>query len=252
MSLRDLEYYIGMKRKEILSNHQNAITELGRGRFKGYFQTFVVDAETGKRKIIRAKTKRELEEKLIDYYSDSVAEKHTIKECYDGWIEYIKINKKQSTIHTYEKVFKRHFGEIKDEFIEDLSGYDIKVFVKKEVAEKELTAKAYASLKTNLLGIFHYAKDRAYVDIGIEGVVSDLGRQLRGTFRRSKKAGKKDEEFVFFDHEVSSVLTYCSESGSLVDLGIILLFGTGLRVGELAALKKTDIENGFKALSISL
>lgn len=239
-----------MKRKEILDNHNKTITEIKNGRYAGYYQTYV-HTENG-RKNIRAKSLTELADKLMTYSQSLIDKnKHTIEECYNGWIEYIKINKKQSTLHSYEKVFKRHFTEIKDKYIEDFSGYEIKVFAKKEVAEKKLTSKGYAALKTDLLGIYHYAKDKAYIDMRIEDVVSDLSRQLRGSFQRSKKSCKKDEDFIFSDEEIKSITDYCLQSDSLVDLGIFLLFGTGLRVGELAALKKTDIESDCQAINIS-
>ena len=250
MSLVDLEYYLEMTRREILEKHPAAITELKNGRYKGYYQTFITDSVTGKRKNVRAKSQKELENKLIQLYSLN-SKKHTIAECFNAWIEDLKINKKPSTIHTYEKVFNRHFSEIKDRYIEDLSVYEIKLFVKKEVANKGLSSKGYASLKTDLLGIYHYANDMEIIDIHIDDIVADLSRQLRGTFHSSKKASKKDDDFIFYDDEISLITRYCLENDLLVDLGILLLFGTGLRVGELAALKNEDIGEDFKTLFIS-
>lgn len=250
MSLVDLEHYIEVTRREILDNHHTKIAELKSGRYKGYYQTYVVDTLTGKRKNVRAKSQRELENKLVEHYTQNL-KKHSIEECYVGWLNDLRINKKPSSIHTYEKVFKRHFSEIQNDCIEDMSVYEIKLFMKKEVADKQLTAKAYASLKTVLRGIYHYAIDMEYVDIHIDDILSDLSRQLRGNFHKSKKATKKDEEFIFFDDEIALISRYCLESDTLVDLGIMLLFGTGLRVGELAALKNDDIEKNYKAITIS-
>ena len=249
MSLIDLERYLDMTRKEILKQHSKSITELKSGRFKGCYQTFVTEEQTGKRKVIRAKTEKELKDKLIVFYTNS--SKHTIEECYNGWIDYLSVNKKPSTIHSYDKVYKRHFLGIKDKYIEDFSKYDIKMFVKVEVADKELYSKAYASLKTDLLGIYHYAMDMGYVDIRIEDVVADLGRHLKGSFKRSKKSTKEDKDLIFFDDEIEIIAVFCNSSNTLVDLGILLLFGTGLRVGELAALKNIDIQDDFRAINVT-
>ena len=248
MSLLDLERYLDMTRKEILKQHSRSITELRSGRFKGWFQTFVDDMETGKRRVVRAKTEKELYNKLIEIYSG--ATKHTVEDCYNGWIDYLKVNKKLSTIHSYEKVYKRHFMSIKDKYVEDLSAHEIKMFVKTEVADKELSSKAYASLKTDLLGIYHYAMDMGYVDIRIEDVVLDLGRHLRGSFQRTKKASKEDKDLIFFDDEIARITEFCSGNDTLVDLGILLLFGTGMRVGELAALEDIDIIDEFRAIHV--
>ncbi len=250
MSLRDIEHLLEMTRKEALAQHTAAISQLQSGNLKGYFQTFVYS--NGKRKVLRARTMKELEDKIVDFYT-SVPEssKHTVKECFEGWIEDLAINKKPSTLHAYEKVFHRHFGGIENSSIEELSVYDIKAFVKKEVAEKQLTAKGYAALKTDLLGIYHYAKDRLDIDVGIDDIVTDLGRQLRGSFQRPQKVLKKDRELIFLDEEIKRVSDYCLESGSLTDLGILLLFKTGLRVGELAALKKSDIVRDCSEITVS-
>ena len=252
MSLVELGRYICMKRKEILSQHKGTITVLKNGKYAGWHQTFVYCPKDGKRKILRGKTLDELEDKLVSFYTGGMARnKHTVQMCFDEWIEYLRVNKKASTIHAYEKVYKRNFGDISEKYIEDLSVIDIKMFVKNEVSNKKLTAKAYASLKTNLLGIFHYAKDKYGVDVGIDGVVTDLTRELRGTFERSKKSQKKDTDFIFIDEEVEKISEYCLKSGTLVDLGILLLFFCGLRIGELSALKKCDISDDFKVINVS-
>ncbi len=250
MSLRELERFIQVTRSTALSQHTAAITVLSSGRYAGFLQTIVSD--NGKRKTIRARSREELDDKLVDYYT-KVAEptKHSIKSCFEGWVEDLKINKRPSTIHAYEKVFRRHFSSIENLNIEEMSAYDIKTFVKREVAEKQLTAKGYSALKTDLLGIYHYAKDKEYVDVRIDDIVQDLGRQLRGTFHKANKTFKKEEDFIFSDEEIQKLSKYCSESELLTDLGILILFGTGLRIGELAALKKEDLLRDCKEISVS-
>lgn len=246
-TLLELEQYVYMRRKEILALHKSKLTQLASGTYAGYWQTFVKD-DNNKRKILRAKSKKELEDKVIEFYSSKQG--HSIKTCHDGWIEYLAINKKQSTIHAYEKVYRRHFQDIAETAIEGMSILDIKCFVKKEVAEKELTVKGYAALKTNLLGVFHYAKDCYGYDINIDSIVAELSRELRGSFRRSKKRMKSDQELIFLDNEVKQISQLCYESGTQVDLGIQLLFETGLRVGELSALKKEDIAADRQSINV--
>lgn len=252
MSLSNLEHHITMMRKEILKKHKAAITELSSGRYKGYYQTYVIDPNTGKRKNVRGKTEKAVKDKLVDFYIQGEEENnHTVEKCFDEWIDYLKINRRQSTIHSYVKVFKRHFSEIKDKNIEDLTAYDIKIFIKKEVADKKLTSKSYASLKTDVLGIFNHAADKGYIDIRISDIMQDVSRQLRGSFAKTKKAKKSDEELIFYDDEITELTEYCVKSDTLVDLGILLIFGTGLRVGELAALKPLDVESDFRAINVS-
>jgi len=91
-----------------------------------------------------------------------------------------------------------------------------------------------------------------YTDIRIEDVVSALQRKLRGNFRPLKKSLKEDFELVFSDSEIKMIKDYCFKSGSkLVDLGILLLFGTGMRVGELSVLRNEDVDIAGSYISVS-
>ena len=58
------------------------------------------------------------------------------------------------------------------------------------------------------------------------------------TFR---KVIKEDDEEVFNDEEVSKLLEYLTAIPDILNLGIILMFCTGVRVGELVALKWCDV-----------
>ena len=251
-TITDLEHYCAMRRKEILQNHQATITELQTGKYKGYYQTFINNDTSGNRMVVRAKTRKELEDKLVSIYMGiGDSKKHTIEECHLGWIGYLSIDKKKSTIRLYNSVYKRHFVPIKDLYIEDMTGFDIKTYAKKEVASKKLTQKGYSSFKTNLLGIWHYAKDKGYINLRIEDVTDELKRELRKSFYPSKKLYKQDEDCVLSNSELNKLTDYCLKSERLVDYGIDLLTGTGLRVGELAALKKSDLSPDKKYLLIS-
>ncbi len=251
-SITDLEHYCSMKRKEILQNHQATITELQTGKYKGYYQTFYYDDKTNGRRILRAKTRKQLDDKLVSLYMGIVnSKKHTIEECFWGWIDYLSIDKKRSTIRIYKSVFKRHFESIKDLYIEDMTGFDIKTHAKKEVANNKLTQKGYSAYKTNLLGIWHYAKDKGYISLRIEDITAELKRELKKSFYPPKNLYRQDEDRVLSDSELNKLIEYCLNSKRLVDYGICLITGTGLRIGELAALKKSDISPDRKYLLIT-
>ena len=46
---------------------------------------------------------------------------------------------------------------------------------------------------------------------------------------------------MFNENEIAIVKSYLQKRGTIRDLGVLLAFETGLRVGELSALKKEDI-----------
>lgn len=241
-TITDLEHYCSMKRKEILQRHKNSITELRSGKYEGWYQTFAKDEKTGKRKLLRANSRAALDDKILAFYTNTgTVDKHTIEECFNGWIEYLSIDKKPSSIRFYKQVFKRHFMSVKNLYIEDWEEYQIKVFSKKEIARNKLTQKGYSTYKTVLFGFFHFAKDHKYITVRIEEVAEELRRELRGSFAPSKRRLNVDDDYVLSKEEYEKIKDYCVQSGRLDDLGIALMQETGIRVGELASLRKTDV-----------
>lgn len=241
-SITDLEQYVAMKRKEILDKHKAAFTELRDGKYKGYIQTFVRDESSNKRRVIRAKTRKDLEDKLVSFYTGlSDNGKHTIDECFNEWIEYQSIDKRPSSINYYKSAYKRHFSSVKNIYIEDWGGYEIKVHSKKEIARNKLTQKGYSNYKTVLYGIWHYAKDKKIISYRIEEIADELKRELGHSFYPSKRALNPDDEFVLSVDESNKVKEFCLKSGRLDDLGVAFMLETGIRVGEEVALRKADI-----------
>ena len=56
----------------------------------------------------------------------------------------------------------------------------------------------------------------------------------------TRKVVDKESE-VFNENEITIVKSYLQKRGTIRDLGVLLAFETGMRVGELSALKKEDI-----------
>ncbi len=58
---------------------------------------------------------------------------------------------------------------------------------------------------------------------------------------------KKDDEEVFNDDELARLFDHLKAKPDILHLGIILMFCTGVRVGELVAMKWCDItDNAIK------
>lgn len=65
--------------------------------------------------------------------------------------------------------------------------------------------------------------------------------------RAFRKVIKEDNEEVFDDEEVMKLIKEISSEPDMLNLGIMLMFCTGIRVGELVALKWCDvIDNSIK------
>ena len=61
--------------------------------------------------------------------------------------------------------------------------------------------------------------------------------------RAFHKVIKEDDEEVFNDEEMAKLIKEISLKPDLLNLGIMLMFCTGIRVGELVALKWCDVTN---------
>lgn len=59
---------------------------------------------------------------------------------------------------------------------------------------------------------------------------------------------KNDEEEVYSEEEIPLIKDYLLQKDTLRYLGVLLVFVTGMRVGELSALKPEDIQLKKKAV----
>ena len=115
---------------------------------------------------------------------------------------------------------------------------DLEKLIRDQIINKNLTAKQYAKLRTIINGVFKYAKKQKLTTISISTFFKDLDISKR-SFAHS---GIRNKPQVFNDDEVSKIMEYCYQHKSVENLGVILVFYTGLRVGELAGLKFSDID----------
>ena len=98
-------------------------------------------------------------------------------------------------------------------------------------------------VKTVLQGMIRYARfEKKYTSINISNFFGDfrVGKNIL------KKSEKTDAQKCFTDEERIRILKLVDKKPDIRNLAIHLCFQTGVRVGELAALKWEDIdwENG--------
>lgn len=107
----------------------------------------------------------------------------------------------------------------------------------KIIHECNLTPKGFSNFRTLIYGIFKFARKKRLVDFSITEVMGDI-EVSRKAFRRIIKT---DEEQVFMEDELPKVTDYLEQNQDILNLGILLMFKTGLRIEELAGLKKCDV-----------
>lgn len=229
---------------EILDKHPYKIWQ-GKDMF---WRTYLVDNE-GKRILKKKKNKDDLEDDIVQYYQNH-KQNPTFREVFNDWIEEkLKFNEFcLGTYGRYKNDYIRFFNNTEFEKIriQDLSEDDIYNFIKETIKEKHLTAKAYAGMRTLIRGVLKYAKRIKLTNISCDTFFKDidLGKNI---FVRKKKDHSKE---VFTDHEVKMITHYVHENPSIRNLGILLAFQTGVRVGELSSLKRSDFDLESKTIHI--
>lgn len=228
------------KREEILKKHPYKIWE---GK-DGYWYTYLQDEEKG-RVLKKRKSEKRIQDCVVDFYLE-IEQHPCFREAYARWIaekeEFEEIGK--NSITRYDNDFARFFPP-DDPFCKirlcDMTDSELEHFIKRTIKDKKLTPKSYAGLRLLLIGVFKFAKREKYTDYSISTFFSDLSLP-KNIFKRTIKDRENE---VFNETELKKLLQYLQDNPTMANLGLILEFLTGTRVGELSSLKRSDNEKRF-------
>lgn len=235
------------ERKKFLEQHKHKIWQ---GKDEKYY-TYIPDekAKRGKR-LIKRNTKEELNSAIVGYYK-SIEEEPYVSDVFRMWIEN-KLRLKEITPQTNDKYrtnFKRFFENksipIADKKIKYIGEDTLEEFIKVTIADLELTSKAYGDMRILINGIWKYAKKKRYTDLSITNFMGDLDISDKAF----KRVIKDPHQKVFFSNEEKMVESFIAERPTIVGLGIALAFQTGLRAGEMAALRWQDVYPKYISVS---
>lgn len=228
-----------MKRKELLKKHPYKIWQ---GK-DGKWYTYLPDKKKGR--ILKKKTSKiAIEEDIADYWNSEL-ENPTISEVFYEWNDRrLALRKISNAAHLrYEQVFKRHYKVFGNNKIKTTGLDEFEDFLEEEAAREELTAKAFTMLKTVTRGFLKRAKKRKLISFNIE----ELLQGLDTSEMNFKRVIKEDYEEVFSNDEMPVMIEYLKNNLDAKNIGILLMFATGIRVGELVALKHEVFDgNTFK------
>lgn len=238
LDLAVIEEQLNMvKRQEYLEKHVYKIYQGKNGRWC----TYLPDDEK-KRKLVSKKTKAELEEVIVDYYRKNEFNP-TVEYIFKEWNERrVRLGKiKPATATRFDHDFDKFFGEFGKRKVKSLAPNEILDFLEEQISLHNLTRKAFSNLKTLMRGILKRAKKLGAFDYSVDLIFSDLDVSDR-EFRRKIV---NDAEEIFYDDEIELILNYCKyHSDDLSCLGVVLMFVSGMRVGEVVTLKHSDILQG--------
>lgn len=222
------------KRNKLLESHEYKIWQGS----DGYWNTYIPDMKKGRvRK--KKKTKEEIENIIIAYLEEE-ANNPTVKEVFDEWVERRLSLKKISnaTYDRYRRLFDRHYYMFGNKKIKSLHEDDFTDFLEQEIARCELTAKGFSNLKGVTRGFLIRAKKRRLIDWNITEMFNDMDVSDNDF----KKVIKEDYEEVFDEDEMKLIIQYLLDNLDVHNIGLLLIFVTGIRCGELVGLRHSDFD----------
>ena len=246
MDSEEIQQIIAMKKREhYLSMHEHKVWQ---GK-DGNWYTYLPDDTKGRR-FVKRKTEESIKNAIIDFY-EKKANEPTFKPVFEMWIkekqEFKEI--RPSSVTKYENDFKRFFPD--DEpfckiKLVNVTDRDLELFLKRAITNHGLTKKTFSGLKIIIRSVFRYAKREGYTNFSISTFFGDLSLSDK-LFAVKRK--KTKEEQVFSNFEAECLVHYFVDNPTIHNLGLKLMFETGVRVGELVALKRSDIGDGFLSIS---
>lgn len=236
-----------MKNQKYLENHMYEIWQGNDGRWR----TYLPDSTTQKeRRLIAKSTREKIEKEVIRYYK-SIDEQEqaklvTLETWYLTWLDYKKLQ-------TRSDMYIRRIASDWDNYYKDTPiitipiiklEYDtLQEWALRIVKEKKLTKKQYYNMAIIIRQALDYAVQKKLLsDNPFSKVTVD-----KKLFQTKKKPQDNTQVFLTDEQpliEAESRKDF-AETGATACLAVPLAFQTGLRLGEIVALKESDVVGNY-------
>lgn len=236
-----------MTNKKYLEQHTFDIWQGADTRWRTYLPD---NTKRNKRRLIAKSTREKIEAEIIAYYKGQdeniIQKKTTLRTFYQTWLDYKKLKTTSSMyirrIHSDWENYYLNDAIIDIPFVE-LDYNTLEEWALKKIRDNELTKKQYYNLTIILRGSLDYACQK--------GIITENPFQKvkidHKLFRHKRKPD--DATQVFLTNEQPEIEREAFEDFQQTEnvscLAIPLLFQTGLRLGEIVAIKSTDISGNY-------
>lgn len=220
------------KRKELLEKHPYKIWE---GK-DGKWYTYLPDKGKGRR-LIKRKSLQDIEDIIIAQIKEDEINP-TISDVFEEWNNR-RLELKKICKATYDRdaaCFKRHYSEFGLRRIKNVTENEFVDFLEEQVAKFDLSAKAFSGLLSITKRFLKFAKKKGYIQFSVEESLDDMDL----TEVSFKRTVKEDSEEVFSESETDKIVEHLKKNLDIWNTGLLLMFVTGVRVGELSTLKHED------------
>ena len=156
----------------------------------------------------------------------------------------------EATVVRNEVDFRRFYQVWENRDVQTITEEDLAEHIRMQKIERKLSLKGYANLKAVTRIIWKQATRDKMTTLDVEKVLDsfDWGKNA---FIYEDDKGEEEKKDFFEDEEVKRIVLHIKREGLTPKrLAILLLFATGLRCGELAALKWTDWDEEGHTLTV--
>ena len=249
INLDDVQNKMNKQQKQLmLEQHPYSIWQGKNGRWYTYLSD---DTKNEGRKRIVKTDKANLEKEILKYYEEqseaNILSKMTLKTLYPKWLAFKELHTTAETyISRIESDWKKFYlnTEIINQPIKALTKLDLDNWVHQLIKNYQLTKNAYYNMAVIMRQSLDYAIDLGIIEINPLSLVKIDGKRL---FRKVKK--KPNETQVFSQSELEQIVPMAWKDFhtrikvyELAPLAFLFQFQTGLRLGEVCAVRYEDIE----------
>lgn len=210
------------------------------GRWEGRYKSGVKSDGTAKYSSIYGKTyaevKAELSEKRVKPTVSAVPRNLTLNNLFSIWFTDIRLKVKESTYMNYMMKYEKHISlTLGKTLYERLTVDNLNSFIQCKLSSG-LSAKYTADIAGLIKSVCRFAKKR-------------FGYEDKSEFMAIPK-GKATEKELLNKIEQTRLNSYLIDNPTLSNVGILLSSATGIRIGELCALKWENIDLEEKILTV--
>ena len=210
------------------------------GRWEGRYKSGIKADGTAKYSSIYGKTyaevKAKLSEKRVKNDVSAVPKNLTVNNLFSMWFSDIRLKVKESTYMNYQMKFEKHISSsLGKTLYERLTAEKLNDFVQAKLSSG-LSVKYTADIVAVIKSVCRFAKKR-------------YGYEDKSTFMTIPK-GKTKEKELLDKTEQAQLNHYLISNPTSSNIGILLSAATGIRIGELCALKWENINLEKRILTV--
>ena len=233
--------------KTIKDNHPYEIYRSKDGRWNTYIKD--TDSPRGRKRIVKTNLE-DLMNHLYDLYNSKNVElinrKLTLAELYPDWIKYKALHTDASTyIRRIERDWRKYYQDKPIACIPicKLDFLTLDSWAHKLVREYDMTKRSYFNCTMIIRQVLDYAIKLGIISTNPFSNVSIERNLYKKTVKKSSSTEvfSLEEEKAIKDLAMKAFYTDRHKYRPLVPLAVLFQFQTGLRVGELCALRYEDI-----------